>query len=123
MNKIDWLIDLYEVFDKSYWLDFHQNIIYSNTHVNLQVVDARAGPGTKSMYKIKNRNKELPEDHSIMKKKHKHKHKHRKRPTAAQIHDSKAPGSPGGCSDDFIGMSLLISQIHFLFVFFFQLKM
>jgi hypothetical protein len=67
-----------------------------------QVVDARAGPGTKSMYKIKNRNnKELPEDHSIMKKKHKH--KHRKRPSAAQIHSNKAPASPGGCSDDFIG--------------------
>lgn len=64
------------------------------------VVDARAGPGTKSMYKIKNRNnKELPDDHSIMKKKHKH--KHRKRPSASQVHNSsKVPLSPGGMLDD-----------------------
>jgi len=72
-------------------------------YVLRKVVDARAGPGTKSMYKIKNRNnKELPEDHSIMKKKHKH--KHRKRPSASQVHNSsKVPLSPGGMLDDITG--------------------
>lgn len=64
------------------------------------VVDARAGPGTKSMYKIKNRTKDMPEDHSIMKKKHKHKHKHRKTAHAGPVGLLRRPASPSGYSDD-----------------------
>ena len=54
-----------------------------------QVVDARAGPGTKSIMKIKSRNKE----ERRIKKKHKHKKARVIRP----------PQSPGGLSDDVIG--------------------
>lgn len=56
------------------------------------VVDARAGPGTKSMNKIKNKAKM---EEKLLKKKHKHKHKKPKMIV-------KAPQSPGGLSDDII---------------------
>lgn len=50
------------------------------------VVDARAGPGTKSIMKIKSKSKE-----EKMKKKHKHK---------KRLRINKPPQSPGGLSDD-----------------------
>lgn len=55
------------------------------------VVDARAGPGTKSMNKIKNKAKM---EEKLLKKKHKHKHKKPKM--------LAKPQSPGGLSDDII---------------------
>lgn len=61
--------------------------------VLLQVVDARAGPGTKSMNKIKNKAKM---EEKLLKKKHKHKHR---KPKIS----SKPPASPGGLSDDVAG--------------------
>lgn len=54
----------------------------------LQVVDARAGPGTKSIMKMKGKGKE-----DKQKKKHKHK----------KIKHNKPPNSPGGLSDDVVG--------------------
>ena len=59
----------------------------------LQVVDARAGPGTKSMMKMKSKNKE----ENKFKKKHKHRSKHRLTP-------AKPPCSPAGLSDDILSM-------------------
>lgn len=71
----------------------------SNRNWN-HVVDARAGPGTKSMYKIKNRSKEdRQEPATILKKKHKHKHKHKKGAKSGQS-VNKPPQSPSGFSDD-----------------------
>ena len=68
-----------------------------------QVVDARAGPGTKSMNRIKNRLKEEKEKTGgEMKKLGKHKHKKRPRPS----NPNNAPGSPGGLSDDILSESL-----------------
>ena len=55
---------------------------------SLQVVDARAGPGTKSIMKMKTKHKE----EMRLKKKHKHK----------SVHRHKPPQSPGGLSDDVI---------------------
>lgn len=64
------------------------------------VVDARAGPGTKSILKIKsrsNQNKEQQAERPRPKKKHKHKKIAR---------PNKAPQSPGGLSDDVLGEDL-----------------
>lgn len=52
------------------------------------MVDARAGPGTKSIAKIKNKAKE---EKLLMKKKHKHR---------KVLKQSKPPQSPGALSDD-----------------------
>ena len=61
-------------------------------------MDARAGPGTKSMYKIKNRSTgERQEPTTILRKKHKHKHKRVSRVIAL---GSRRPQSPGTLSDD-----------------------
>lgn len=67
-----------------------------------QVVDARAGPGTKSILKIKsrsNQNKEQQAERPRPKKKHKHKKIAR---------PNKAPQSPGGLSDDVLGKIKLV---------------
>lgn len=64
------------------------------------MVDARAGPGTKSIAKIKNKAKE---EKLLQKRKHKHK---------KAVKHNKPPQSPGALSDD------VLSKCDFILVYF-----
>ena len=76
-----------------------------NLDLVLQVVDARAGPGTKSMNKIKNKAK-LEE--KLLKKKHKHRYR---KPKNVKSSAARARSS-GGLSDDVPGKKNLYALLY-----------